>query len=149
MKPFCEVVVFEVLPAARALIARQLVSEHGVSQKRAAMLLGVSQPAVSQYIRDLRGYRTGLFRKNPGLRAMVDRVAEGMASGEIKGMLSTLSFCELCKEIRFSGAGCDLHRERDASRGQCTLCMDNAEFYGKQKTKEKDAKGKIKKLSRF
>lgn len=149
MKPFCEVIAFEVLPAVRAMIARELMIKHKLSQRKAALLLGVSQPAVSQYKRDLRGFRSEIFRNNPGLRVMVERIAEGMASGVIKDMQSTLSFCELCKEIRFSGAGCELHGNRDRSRGQCSICMDNADFYGKPKGRKKGAIGKIKKLSKF
>lgn len=147
MKPFCEVIVFEVLPAVRALVARELLVKHKLSQRRTARLLGVSQPAVSQYKRDLRGFKTELFSKNPGLKSMVERMAEGMAKGEIKDFQATLSFCELCKEIRFSGAGCELHGSRDKSRVKCSLCSDHSEFYGKPK--QKGAIGKIKKLSRF
>jgi len=149
VKPFCEVVAFEVLPAVRAMVARELVTRHKLSQRSAAKLLGVSQPAISQYKRDLRGYKTGLFRENPGLRAMVNRIAEGLASGEIKDAQATLSFCGLCKEIRFSGAGCEVHNRRDSSRAKCSICADNADFYGKPKERGKGAMGKIKKLSRF
>ena len=147
MKPFCEVVAFEILPAVRAMVARQLLREYRVSQKRAARLLGVSQPAVSQYNRDLRGYRAEIFRDNPGLKAIVNRIAEGMASGEISDLQSTLSFCGLCKEIRFSGAGCRAHRERDPSRKACSICQENQDFYGR--TGNKKVLGKIKALSKF
>lgn len=149
MKPFCEVIAFEVLPAVRAMVARELLVKHRLSQRRTARLLGVSQPAVSQYKRDLRGFKTELFGKNPGLKSMVERLAEGMAKGEIKDFQATLSFCELCKEIRFSGTGCELHNSRDRSRAQCSICRDNADFYGKPKSKPSRAIGKIKKLSRF
>jgi predicted transcriptional regulator len=148
MKPFCEIVVFEVLPAVRAMVARKLTGEYGVSQRRVAALLGVSQPAISQYKRDMRGYRSELFKKNPGLRTMVDQIAEGMASGEIKDFQATLSFCKLCKEIRFSGAGCAVHRERNPSKNACSLCQENQDFYGKP-AEGKGAMRKIKKLSRF
>ena len=147
MKPFCEIVAMEILPAVRAMVARELTQKYGIGQKRAAALLGVSQPAVSQYKRDLRGYRSGIFRKNPGLGVMAKRIAEGMASGEISGLQSTLSFCELCKEIRFSGAGCDACRAKDPSLGQCSVCADNEDFYGKKKTKS--IRGRIKVLSKF
>ena len=152
MKPFCEIVAFEILPAVRAMVARELVIKHRLSQRRAALLLGVSQPAISQYKRDLRGFKTELFNKNPGLKAMVGRIAEGMASGEIKDFQATLSFCELCKEIRFSGAGCELHGRRDRSRSQCSLCADNQEFYGGKRhgeNREMLTMSRIKKLSRF
>ena len=147
MKPFCEVIASEILPAVRAMVARQLVEKHGVTQRRAADLLGISQPAVSQYKRDIRGFRAEILKSNPGLRSMAERIAEGLATGEIKGHQSTISFCELCKEIRMSGAGCEVHRGRDASLGECSVCLDNAEFYGR--SKRKLSLGRIKKLSKF
>lgn len=146
VKPFCEVVAFEVLPAVRAMVARQLIDRHGLSQKRAAALLGVSQPAISHYKRDLRGWKSGLFRKNPGLRAMAEGIAERMASGEATGQHATMLFCELCKEMRFSGAGCEAHRERYPSLSSCSLCADNRDFYGKPRAVPK---GRIKALNRF
>ena len=137
MKPFCEIIAFEILPAVRALVARRLTGRHGFSQKRAARLLGVSQPAVSQYRKDLRGYRSVLFRENPGLKAMAEDIADRMAAGEIKDFHSTLAFCELCKQIRFSGMGCQAHQIRYPSLGECSVCMDNKEFYGGEEKKQK------------
>jgi len=148
MKPFCEVVAFEILPAVRAMVARQMTKEYKMPQKKVARLLGVSQPAISQYKRDLRGYRSSIFKNNPGLRSMVNRIAEGLASGEIRDAQSTISFCELCKAIRFSGAGCAAHKSRDRSKGDCNICQDNQDFYGKPKGKP-GRLGRIKKLSKF
>ncbi len=54
MKLFCEVIA-EMIPALRALIAEELMSEYKLSQKEIARRLFVTQPAVSQYLRNLRG----------------------------------------------------------------------------------------------
>ncbi|RLI98037.1 MAG: hypothetical protein DRO99_01760 [Candidatus Aenigmatarchaeota archaeon] len=135
MKPFCEVVALELLPAVRAMVARKLTGKYGISQRRAAYLLGVSQPAISQYRKDLRGYKSKLFKNNPKLSGMVDAMAECMASGDVDSPEATLSFCELCKEIRFSGAGCETHHNRYQSLASCSVCMDNKEFYGKHPPK--------------
>lgn len=55
MKFFCEHFVTEILPSVRAMVARDLIARHGVSQSEAAALLGTTQPAISQYVRRLRG----------------------------------------------------------------------------------------------
>lgn len=151
MKPLCEVIALEVLPAVRAMVARKLTINYGLSQKKAAEKLGVSQPAISQYKRDLRGYKTGLFRENPELLDMVNSIAKRIASGEISGLQSTLEFCELCKSIRFEGTGCQLHKRLDPSLETCTVCMENREFYGgrKEKSKQSKKKGGLKPLSKF
>ena len=147
MKPFCEIVALEILPAVRAMVARQLIENHGISQTQAAELLGISQPAVSQYKRDLRGFKSEIFKKNPGLQKYVDGIAEKLATGQIKDYQSTISFCELCKEIRFSGYSCEIHKSRDPSLGTCSVCSENKDFYGKPG--KKSFKGKIKILSKF
>jgi len=54
MKLFCEIVV-ELLPSLRALVAEELMNEYKLSQKEIAKRLFVTQPAISQYLRNLRG----------------------------------------------------------------------------------------------
>ncbi len=123
MKPFCEVMVQEVLPAIRGIVANQLTRKYGMSQKRAAFLLGLSQPAISQYRRELRGYRADMIKGSDKLADMVAKLAEGLASGEIRDYESTLRLCHICKEMRKSGLACKMHRERDPSLESCSVCM--------------------------
>lgn len=145
MKPLCEVIALEILPAVRAMIARKLILNYGLSQKHAAEKLGISQPAISQYKREIRGYKTGLFKENPKLLEDVNSLAKKIASGELNPQQATIAFCELCKVIRFDGTGCQLHRELDPSLETCTICMENREFYGGKAEKKKTKKAKIEK----
>lgn len=145
MKPLCEVIALEMLPAVRAMIARKLVVNYGLSQKQAAEKLGVSQPAISQYKRDLRGFKPGFFKGNPKLLEDVNSLAKRIASGELNPEQATIAFCELCKAIRFDGTGCQLHRGLDPSLETCTICMENREFYGGRAEKKKTKKTKMKK----
>lgn len=55
MKTICEIVAQDILPVLRAAIAKELISSYSLNQGEAAKLLDVSQPAVSQYLRQLRG----------------------------------------------------------------------------------------------
>ncbi len=52
----CEVAVRSVIPAVRALIAKQLMEEQGLKQDQVAEILGISQSAVSKYSRKVRGH---------------------------------------------------------------------------------------------
>ena len=52
----CEIAVKSVIPAVKALIAKELVEKRGLKQDEAAEILGVSQSAVSKYTRKVRGY---------------------------------------------------------------------------------------------
>ena len=57
--------IASIVPSVRAEIARELVYSHRLNQQEVSSLLGVSQPAVSQYVRQLRGrrYREDFVRK--------------------------------------------------------------------------------------
>lgn len=56
MRLFCETVVNEVLPAVRSIVAREL-ADRGYTQTEIADMMGVTQPAVSQYLSSTRGQR--------------------------------------------------------------------------------------------
>ena len=51
----CEVGVKTVLPAVKAIMARQIVEKHGLNEQQTAELLGLSQSAVSRYVGRERG----------------------------------------------------------------------------------------------
>jgi predicted transcriptional regulator len=50
-----EIEVWYILPAIRSELAKILVKEHKLSQKKTAELLGISEGAVSQYLQAKRG----------------------------------------------------------------------------------------------
>ena len=55
LKPPCEFAVRYILPAIRFMIAKTLIEKYGFSQSAVAEILGVTQPAVSYYVRSRRG----------------------------------------------------------------------------------------------
>jgi hypothetical protein len=55
MKSPCEQIVWDILPSIRAAIAEELV-KRGISQKEVSKMLGITPPAVSQYVSKKRGY---------------------------------------------------------------------------------------------
>jgi predicted transcriptional regulator len=124
MKPVCEVMVLEVLPGIRAMVARKLVEDHGFSQKIAAERLGTTQPAISQYKRELRGHRLKVFSNSPRLLGMVDSLAKRTASGELSHERISLEFCSICKFIRSSGMACEIHKKMYPSLEKCRICLD-------------------------
>lgn len=98
MKNFLDILSQEILPGARALIAKKLI-ESGLSQKQAAAKMGVSQPAISQYKRDLRGSRSEVFKGNPKLAEHINSIAARLATGEITMHTATLELWQACKEL--------------------------------------------------
>jgi predicted transcriptional regulator len=123
MKPVCEVIVQEILPSVRAMVALRLTKNYNLSQEQAAKRMGTTQPAISQYKREIRGHKSGVFKKNPKLMEMVDSMAEKVASGELSSLDITLEFCSICKYLRSHGLLCELHKEANPLMESCTVCM--------------------------
>lgn len=149
MKPFCEAVVFDILPAVRAIVATKLITDYGFSQTQAARRMGVSQPAISQYKRNLRGARSRILEKYPQVAELAGSIAVRIASGRDGGGTSTITFCELCRKIRLSGIGCEIHRSMDKSLSGCNICISNAGFYGGEEKKAKKQRAAVKPLTKF
>src|SRR3989442_8511655 len=51
----CEIASKSVIPALRAMVARELIEEYGLKQEQVAVRLGVTQAAVSKYRHQVRG----------------------------------------------------------------------------------------------
>lgn len=115
MKPICEVMVMDVLPGIRAMIARKLVEDHKFSQKVAAEKLGTTQPAISQYKRELRGHDVRILKKNMKLLEMVDSLSERIAKGELNPEQTTMEFCRICEYIRRSGIASEIQKRVHSS----------------------------------
>ncbi|MBL7160249.1 MAG: hypothetical protein ISS93_00145 [Candidatus Aenigmarchaeota archaeon] len=98
MKTVFEVISQEVLPCMRSLVAKKLIDQ-GFSQKKAAETLGLSQPAVSHYKRDLRGKRAGIFVNYPQLLEDANGIAVRVASQEISMDQATSEIFEVCRQL--------------------------------------------------
>jgi len=122
MKPLCEVIVTHILPAVRAIIAKKLILEYGYSQKKAAERMGLTQPAVSQYKRSMRGMKTHLLMGNGKIAEKINELAKAVAEG-LGQEEQTESFCRLCKVIVDEGLACDIHRGMDESLSSCSYCF--------------------------
>jgi hypothetical protein len=121
MKPFCEVVVATILPALRAALAKELAQTHGLSQPQIARKLGITQPAVSQYKRDLRG-RTDILQSNRHVMVYVKKLAAKIASGHVSPWGIQESFCEICEGVR-KDIICDLHKGMLPALAPCDFCF--------------------------
>jgi predicted transcriptional regulator len=124
MKPVCEVMVSDILPGVRAMIARKLVEDYGLSQKDAAEKLGTTQPAISQYKRQLRGHKIDLIDNNPRILEMISSIAKRTASGELSQDHISIEFCTVCKFMKSSGIVCEIHKKMYPSLENCKICLE-------------------------
>ena len=102
-----EIVVEEFLPTFRSLLAEDL-REHGLTQSEVADLLGISQSAVSKYVHG-EVERNEQLLSNRGLVELVDRIAEGLASGEMSSVQALVEAEVFVRELEQGGVLAALH----------------------------------------
>ncbi|MDD5416481.1 MAG: helix-turn-helix domain-containing protein [Candidatus Aenigmarchaeota archaeon] len=123
MKPYCEVAVQNILPGVRALIAKELMEKHKLTQQGAAEKLGTSQAAVSQYYRAVRGSKTDFLSKDKEISEKIQKIAGRIASGELNYISASEEFCEICKLVRKKKMICEMHKSSSEKLSDCKKCL--------------------------
>jgi len=123
MKPFCEIIVAKILPAMRAIITKELMQTYGFNQTEVALKLGITQPAISQYNRELRGYRVKLLQSNSKIMNEIKKLTAEIASGNTKSKKIPEKFCEICEKIRREKIICKLHEINYPPISPCDFCF--------------------------
>ncbi|MDS0474953.1 thiamine-phosphate synthase family protein [Natrinema sp. 1APR25-10V2] len=118
-----ELVVDRFLPTVRAMLATRL-ADRGLTQQEIATELGVTQAAVSKYVAG-EGGGDDRFRDDPETVATVDRIADGLAGGEMDGYDALAELLSLVRSLEDRGPICELHEEvMPELRGLgCDLCV--------------------------
>ena len=114
------------VPALRALVAKKLIQDHAFSQKETAELIGVTQAAISNYLRGTRGNLTSLG-DDERIKNIVSQITIMMVEKhDLSDIIS--KFNEACLIIRSSRLLCDIHKKLEPSLDvdNCHVCeMDN------------------------
>ena len=120
----CEVAVRCVLPAVRAMIAKELMVKHKLNQVETAKLLGVSQPAISLYFRERRGKAIDLENESD-VTSLIEDFATSLAKDNSSPEDFIFAFCEICATIREKGLMCKLHKAFDPTIDieKCGICL--------------------------
>jgi len=118
-----EIVVEDVLPTLRVMLAREL-GARGLTQEEIAGHLGVTQAAVSTYVAGDPDVEERIA-DHPRTERIVERVAEGLASGSMDGYDALAAVLDLVRAFEDRGPICELHEEAmPALRGLgCDLCV--------------------------
>jgi hypothetical protein len=123
MKPFCEIIVADILPAVRAVVAKELIEEYGLNQTEVSKKLSITQPAVSQYKRELRGTGVKILRSNKKVMSSIKKLSRKIASGKINSREIHQNFCEVCLKIRKEKIICRVHAGAHPSLAYCNICF--------------------------
>ncbi len=114
-----------VIPAVKALLAQELVTEHGLKQDRVAKILGMSQSAVSKYSKRVRGHVIGV-QTIEGVQPLIDDMVVLLMNGTYERSEFLRLFCQACAVVRRTGVMCDFCRKSSPKFKieECSFCID-------------------------
>ncbi len=105
--------VVEFLPTLRAMIAKTLIEKHKLTQSDAASKLGVTQSAVSQYRRSLRGNSTKLL-DDKTISEEIENFASKLVSDDLDIHKKTEELYHVCAVI--------LRKKYSVNIDNCPIC---------------------------
>jgi predicted transcriptional regulator len=119
----CEVGVKTVLPAIKALMARNIVEKHGMNEQQVAEILGLSQSAISRYKTKDRGNIITL-ENEPEVQKLIEQMTTFLIYEPHKKKEILELFCATCETIRKKGLMCQLCKEKMHKKWAeaCTFC---------------------------
>jgi uncharacterized protein len=114
-----------VVPALRAMVARELIEQYGMKQEQVAKRLGVTQAAVSKYSHQVRGEAIHL-ESAPEVKSMSRDIAS-MLSESPDPIAVSQKLCQACTDIRALGLMCATCHKVDPEWDveHCTICFGN------------------------
>ncbi|HLD97755.1 MAG TPA: helix-turn-helix domain-containing protein [Candidatus Nanoarchaeia archaeon] len=112
-----EVEVWYLLPSLRKELAKVFIEDHNLSQREVAKILGITESAISQYLKDKRA-NSLKFTKQDILQ--IKKTADQIINDRKN---SRIYFYELSKKLRGSQSMCDLHKKHDKNLpSNCDMC---------------------------
>ncbi len=114
------------IPALRAILAKKLALDHKIREDEISKMLGVTQAAVSNYIRGTRGDPI-LIQKllaEEQVSKLINDLSDDLASDMAYTPSSLSKFIGLCNYIKSSLLICDIHHklETDIDEKICKEC---------------------------
>jgi predicted transcriptional regulator len=111
-----------ILPAVKAIMARNIVEKHGFKEKETATLLGLSQSAVSRYMTRDRGNNLNEIENTVEVKLLIDQMVTYVVKEPSKKIEVMELFCQTCKAIREKGLMCSLCR-KEMSKEWAEACV--------------------------
>jgi hypothetical protein len=123
MKLPCEIIVREILPAIKAIVAKELIEHYGLSQLEVASRLGITQASVSHYLTGKRGQTR--LREVTKLKETGKKIAEAITKKSASVLDIMRIVCDACRTLRSGDLICRLHEDLIPSLRQetCELCI--------------------------
>ena len=114
------------IPALRAILSKKLSEEHNIREDEISKMLGVTQAAVSNYIRGTRG-DPQLIQKllsEEQVAKLINELCDSLTTDMAYTPSSLAKFIGLCNYIKSSLLICDIHHnlESDIDEKVCKEC---------------------------
>jgi uncharacterized protein len=114
------------IPAVRAILSKEMVIEKGLKEEEVARLLGITQAAVSNYLRGTRGDNI-LISKLMSLSevmGMIKEIGDDLSTNRAYTAKTLSKFIALSNYMRYSLIICDAHHslERNIDEKVCEQC---------------------------
>ena len=114
------------IPALRAILAKKLAEDHKIREDEISKMLGVTQAAISNYIRGTRG-DPKLIEKlvsDKQVSEMISELCDRLSSDMAYTPSSLAKFISLCNYIKSSLLICEIHHklESDIDEAICKEC---------------------------
>ena len=106
-----EIEAKSLIPAVRAILAKKLIKEYSLKEEDVAKVLGITQAAVSNYVRGTRGDME-LISKLESVREvmrMIDDIAKDLSTNKAYTPSTLAKFVGLCNYMRYTLIICDVH----------------------------------------
>jgi hypothetical protein len=121
MRPPCELVIRDFLPAVRAGTAKAL-RERGLSQSEIANGLDITQAAVSKYLS--QPSPTG--QEHKAVASLIGTLTDLIASGSSRSDKTTKAVCSTCMYLRLGSSICRSHKDAvpKLKLAECQICSE-------------------------
>jgi predicted transcriptional regulator len=119
MKLPCEMAVWYILPVVRRDLAKELIRQ-GLSQRKISEIFGVSEAAISQYVKGTRG--KGMLLGKKASSAVKDLAAE-IAKKEMTQQKMAEKICNICMIAKKEESACKIHKDKFGAPSDCSMCL--------------------------
>jgi predicted transcriptional regulator len=121
-----EIEAKSLIPAVRAILAKKLIREYSLKEEDVAKDLGITQAAVSNYVRGTRG-DIELISKLESVREvmrMIDDIANDLSTNKAYTPSTLAKFVGLCNYMRYTLIICDVHHSIESNIDEqiCEQC---------------------------
>jgi predicted transcriptional regulator len=122
MKIPCELIVWYVLPSIRRELARELVQKYHLSQAEVARRFGVTDAAISQYLKAKRGTSTEI--ENSGNYHEFKSEVEVAAFRMMNGSDIVTETCRICEMVKKSGMLVKIYEVHTGLQAPASVCSE-------------------------